>query len=372
MALSPIASTTASAAVPPAFSRTSRTAATAAATRPGSEVEASSTSHTPSGRSGSSSRPARSARRVLPHPPGPVSVSNAAERCSSTMRASSSSRPTKEVSSRGRLWSRVRPEGGCSISSSSAARTSAIPAGRSSGSFARQRPSSSRTRSGVPAGRRLHSGSARSTAACSSAAPLPAKARRPARHSNRRQPKAKMSDRGPAGSPRACSGLRYPGVPRMSPARVRSRSEGPAVAGSGARAGGGPGVPAGAGAPVQRSGSRGAGPGVPAGAGPNVIPSAPEASRPIVRVSGSAAAPFPRAPSGSARVASPKSSTFTCPSSPAMTFAGFRSRCTTPRACAASSAFATLRPICSASGPGIGPRRIRSARLSPSMCSITR
>ena len=44
--------------------------------------------------------------------------------------------------------------------------------------------------------------------------------------------------------------------------------------------------------------------------------------------------------SSNCRFASPKSITFTCPCSPNMTFAGFRSRWTIPRACAAWSASA--------------------------------
>ena len=53
------------------------------------------------------------------------------------------------------------------------------------------------------------------------------------------------------------------------------------------------------------------------------------------------------AASGSVALARPKSSTFTVPSSRTLMFAGFRSRCTMPRSCAASSASAICFAIVS-------------------------
>ncbi len=75
---------------------------------------------------------------------------------------------------------------------------------------------------------------------------------------------------------------------------------------------------------------------------------------------------------GSRALASPKSRTFTRPFSVTFTFAGFRSRCTIPFSCAASSPSAIWMNNPTASSTGIGPRRIRSARSSPSTSSITR
>ena len=60
---------------------------------------------------------------------------------------------------------------------------------------------------------------------------------------------------------------------------------------------------------------------------------------------------------GPERLARPKSSTFTVPSGVTLMFAGFRSRWTMPRSCAASSASAICRAIGSASSSGIGPAR---------------
>ena len=70
--------------------------------------------------------------------------------------------------------------------------------------------------------------------------------------------------------------------------------------------------------------------------------------------------------------ARPKSSTFTLSSGVILTFAGLRSRWTMPRSCAASSASVICCAILSVSSTGSGPRRSRSASVSPSMSSITR
>ena len=75
--------------------------------------------------------------------------------------------------------------------------------------------------------------------------------------------------------------------------------------------------------------------------------------------------------SRSAIFARPKSRTLTLPSGVILMFAGFRSRCTTPRSCAASSASAICRAIDNASSSSIGPRAMRSASVSPSTSSRT-
>ena len=116
-------------------------------------------------------------------------------------------------------------------------------------------------------------------------------------------PNAQMSARLSTAFPRACSGLMYAAVPRICPARVDST----VIVGESA---GNPPLPA----------------------------------------------PVPIA------FASPKSSTFTCPSGVILIFAGLRSRCTIPFSCAASSASAIWRayPIASsaesARGETLGER----------------
>jgi hypothetical protein len=77
-------------------------------------------------------------------------------------------------------------------------------------------------------------------------------------------------------------------------------------------------------------------------------------------------------PSPESAFASPKSRTLTPPSGVILTFAGFRSRWTIPRACAASTASAIWRAMASASSTGIGPAAMRSARVSPGTSSSTR
>ena len=71
-------------------------------------------------------------------------------------------------------------------------------------------------------------------------------------------------------------------------------------------------------------------------------------------------------------LASPKSSTFTCPRGATMMFAGLISRCTIPLACAASSASAT----CNGDRQGVGQRQRRAANIAssvwPSMYSMAR
>ena len=126
--------------------------------------------------------------------------------------------------------------------------------------------------------------------------------------------------------PRACSGDMYAAVPRITPACVR-----PPVA-----VGNAVGLSCAMGYPVA------------------------------------AARSLPAASSGRlSALARPKSSTLTLPSGVSFTFAGFRSRCTIPFSCAASSASAIWRAIARASSTGIGPAAIRSPSVPPSTSSST-
>ena len=71
-------------------------------------------------------------------------------------------------------------------------------------------------------------------------------------------------------------------------------------------------------------------------------------------------------------LANPKSSTLTLPSGVIFTFAGLKSRCTTPFSCAASRASQILFAMLSASSIEKGPCFKRSARVSPSTSSSTK
>ena len=139
---------------------------------------------------------------------------------------------------------------------------------------------------GVSVGSRDHSGSARSTAASVSLTVSPENACFPVSISNNRQPKAKMSARLSTRLPRACSGLMYAAVPRITPAMVGE---------------------------------------LPSSVG--------ECDRLEFDTSLSTA------------LARPKSSTFTIPPGVTTTLAGFKSRCTMPWSCADSIASATWRAI---------------------------
>ena len=77
--------------------------ATVGSTRSGSRRAASETNQTPSRNSSASSKAACCASRVLPMPPGPVSVSNRFSRSSFSTSASSRSRPTSGVACAGRF-----------------------------------------------------------------------------------------------------------------------------------------------------------------------------------------------------------------------------------------------------------------------------
>ena len=68
------------------------------------------------------------------------------------------------------------------------------------------------------------------------------------------------------------------------------------------------------------------------------------------------------APTGSIGLASPKSSTFTVSSGLTLTFAGFRSRWTTPCSSAVSSASAICVAMGSPSTIGLAPRAMRCDR----------
>ena len=85
----------------PGSSRTPSAEAAAAATRSGRATGASSTSHTPPGYRPDACCPALRASRVLPDPPGPVSVSRRDSPSSSSIVASSDSRPMNDVVSAG-------------------------------------------------------------------------------------------------------------------------------------------------------------------------------------------------------------------------------------------------------------------------------
>ena len=85
-----------------------------------------------------------------------------------------------------------------------------------------------------------------------------------------------------------------------------------------------------------------------------------------------AGVPAPLEPSVPSRCASPKSSSFTRPSSQTKTFAGLRSRCSTPREWACASPSAICSAMRSASSTGRGPFSIRFASVSPRSSSITR
>jgi hypothetical protein len=81
-----------------------RATATVCGTSCGSARAASSTSQAPSAYSGKTASATCKARRVLPTPPGPVSVSRGLQPSRRRSSAKSRSRPMKLVSWYGRLW----------------------------------------------------------------------------------------------------------------------------------------------------------------------------------------------------------------------------------------------------------------------------
>ena len=87
----------------PARAVTENTAATASSTPAGSRTGASSHSHAPSPNRGATWAAACSASRVLPTPPGPVSVTTRAWPSAAAVCSSSRSRPMNELTGNGRL-----------------------------------------------------------------------------------------------------------------------------------------------------------------------------------------------------------------------------------------------------------------------------
>ncbi len=102
--------------------------------------------------------------------------------------------------------------------SSSSRRTRPICGRRFCGSFCRHRRSSVRTCGGVSAGNVVQSGSrVRMCATASEIVSPGSNVCLPVSISNRTQPNDQMSVRRSTGLPRACSGLMYAAVPRMTP-----------------------------------------------------------------------------------------------------------------------------------------------------------
>ncbi len=107
-----------------------------------------------------------------------------------------------------------------SISRSTAAPSAGLPAGDFASMRATRSSSAGGTRARIAEAR---GGSSSSTFASTAITFSPAKAWRPVRHSNATHPSAKTSARASTlGSPRACSGAMYPGVPMAAPVRVRA------------------------------------------------------------------------------------------------------------------------------------------------------
>ena len=178
---------------------------------------------------------------------------------------------------------------------SMAMRASPMDCNRCRGSLFKHRRISCRISFGMLAGKKLHSGSPRMTAAKVSDTVSPLKAIFPVSISNATAPKDQISARRSTAFPRACSGAIYAAVPRINPALVAA-----AV-------------------------------------------SVGEFEMSVGLVSSESA------------FAKPKSSTLTVPSGLIFIFAGFKSRCTMPRSCAYSSASAICFMIGSASSTGTGP-----------------
>ncbi len=199
--------------------------------------------------------------------------------------------------------------------SSSRKRMTATSGMRALRSLARQRCMIARRCGGSAAGSAVQSGSPRRIAASVSETSSPSNARFPVSISNSTQPNAQTSLRLSAARPFACSGLMYAAVPRITPACVAAN--------------------------------------VKVGECDNP----PGATDP---------------PDAASNFASPKSSTFTCPSCVSMMLAGFRSRWMIPLSCAASSASTICRAVASASSMDSGPAASRSASDCPSTSSSTR
>jgi hypothetical protein len=208
----------------------------------------------------------------------------------------------------------VRPAWRSYSTSERMRRASAASCSRYFGSRCRQRLISRRSSSGVSRGSCTQWTSCRSTAASVSVVVSPRNGRSPTSISKITTPSAQMSARASTASPRACSGAMYAAVPRTTPESVFGPEGKSALHSPGSRC-------------------------------------SPILSRALAR---------------------PKSSTLTAPSAVILTLAGFRSRWTIPRSCAASSASAIWRAIGSASPSGSRPSLMRSPSVGPSMSSITR
>ena len=100
----------------PGCSRTPNTTATAVGTSPGSSTWANPTSHTPSSNRDTRARATSIATRVLPEPPGPITVTNRCRASMASTRANSDARPIKLVKPTGKLCARsagTDPAGTC-------------------------------------------------------------------------------------------------------------------------------------------------------------------------------------------------------------------------------------------------------------------
>ncbi len=205
--------TSVSASVSPGFSLMPTAVATDFGASAGSVSDAKSANQVPSGYACTSSPASSIARRVLPQPPAPVSVSSRVPSSSSRSSLISRSRPTKLVTCVGRLcgagpgWATADTVGTAPPAESSTLRMRSRSSRRWPASLARHSRSSSRSSPGVVAGSASHAGSAYSVAAMTSLTFRPVNAGWPARHSKSRQPNDQMSARWSTSWPRACSGL---------------------------------------------------------------------------------------------------------------------------------------------------------------------
>ncbi len=192
--------------------------------------------------------------------------------------------------------------------------TSSADAGRSRGAFARQR-ATRRSKSAGSSGRERRSGVgvSRRIAELTSTGLSPANGRRPAASSYSTTPSANRSVRASTAWPRSCSGAMYGSVPSSCPT--------------------------------------------------------PESGVETVALSEASLPPGASSPTGFAR---PKSSTFTRPSRVSITFAGFRSRCTTPFSWAADSASAMVMPRSTTRATGRPPGVTCWSSPWPSTSSMVR
>ncbi len=95
---------------------------------------------------------------------------------------------------------------------------------------------------------------------------------------------------------------------------------------------------------------------------PRIMPIAVIAGDVIVGEFRGSRVPGPESRVRSIAFANPKSNTFTVPSARTLMFCGFRSRCTIPCSCAASSASAICFAMASASESGMPPREFAGSK----------